>query len=443
VVAACNDPLSVPQQKSLVPQKVDATTGITATLVGTYDVSYYANAGGCFPPDRNPYNCVYVSPGPIHVAAQPGTYRVDLVSGVGLPGNPHVWDGDASGGTVYFLNGETPSVTFNHSAGEITLYHYDWVPWDNDPSAVWVIALYRLTDAVNRPPALTLGGPYTTPEGSVVALGWSSSDPDGDALTYTWDFGNGVTGSGPTLPTSYTYPDNPNPGTAFTITVTADDGKGGTATQTTTATVGNVTPTITGATIPSAVTLASGGAATTISGVTYTDPGAADGPFTTAIQCGDGTMATAAGQCTYTTVGTYTVSVTVSDKDGGVSQPFTGTVRVAYPWTGFFQPVDNPNVLNVVKAGSAIPVKFSLGGNYGLSILAAGYPVSAATPCTISSVSDDIEQTVTAGGSSLSYDPATGQYIYVWKTDKTWTGCRRLVVQLVDGTSHIAYFQFR
>jgi hypothetical protein len=34
-----------------------------------------------------------------------------------------------------------------------------------------------------------------------------------------------------------------------------------------------------------------------------------------------------------------------------------------YTFTGFFSPVDNPPTVNVAKAGSAIPVKFSLGGN--------------------------------------------------------------------------------
>jgi len=42
-------------------------------------------------------------------------------------------------------------------------------------------------------------------------------------------------------------------------------------------------------------------------------------------------------------------------------------------FSGFFQPVDNLPTLNLVKAGSAIPVKFSLGGNKALSIFAAGY----------------------------------------------------------------------
>src|SRR6185503_11562768 len=52
-----------------------------------------------------------------------------------------------------------------------------------------------------------------------------------------------------------------------------------------------------------------------------------------------------------------------------------------YSLVGFFSPVDNPPTLNVVKAGAAIPVKFSLGGNQGLGVMAAGYPSSKAIAC--------------------------------------------------------------
>src|SRR6185436_4110875 len=39
-----------------------------------------------------------------------------------------------------------------------------------------------------------------------------------------------------------------------------------------------------------------------------------------------------------------------------------------YSFTGFYQPVDNLPTLNIVNAGKAIPVKFSLGGFQGLDI---------------------------------------------------------------------------
>jgi hypothetical protein len=42
--------------------------------------------------------------------------------------------------------------------------------------------------------------------------------------------------------------------------------------------------------------------------------------------------------------------------------------------------VDNLPVLNKANAGQAIPVMFSLGGNKGLDIFAAGYPKSQVIP---------------------------------------------------------------
>src|SRR5262249_60474748 len=50
-----------------------------------------------------------------------------------------------------------------------------------------------------------------------------------------------------------------------------------------------------------------------------------------------------------------------------------------YNFSGFFQPVDNAPVLNVVKAGSAIPVKFRLRGGPGPGTL-PGSPSPPAPP---------------------------------------------------------------
>jgi len=119
---------------------------------------------------------------------------------------------------------------------------------------------------------------------------------------------------------------------------------------------------------------------------------------------------------------------------------------LTYSWSGFFRPIDNKDangnyILNRVKAGSAVPVKFSLGGNRGLDIFQAGYPASAVIQCNSQADSDSVEETVNAGGSSLSYDALTDTYTYVWKTVKTWSGCRQLVVKTADGGQHRANFQ--
>jgi hypothetical protein len=117
---------------------------------------------------------------------------------------------------------------------------------------------------------------------------------------------------------------------------------------------------------------------------------------------------------------------------------------VQYNFAGFFPPVANLPVFNVVQAGRAIPVKFSLSGDKGLGIFAPGSPSSGPIACNSSDPAILLEDTVTAGGSSLNYDPSTDQYIYVWKTQAGWAGtCRQLVVQLNDGSIYRANFRFK
>ncbi len=160
----------------------------------------------------------------------------------------------------------------------------------------------------------------------------------------------------------------------------------------------------------------------------------------------NGTFETPGQSATFSAAGlqapdTRTVSVRVSD--GTVTTTATTTVKVIWGFSGFFAPVNNAPVVNVVKAGSAVPVKFSLAGDQGLGILASGSPTSTAYSCTSGAPSDVLEETASPGSTALSYDAASDTYTYVWKTSKTWDGCRRLIVTLTDGTTHEALFQFK
>ena len=142
-------------------------------------------------------------------------------------------------------------------------------------------------------------------------------------------------------------------------------------------------------------------------------------------------------------VGQKTFAVEAADEAGNVSTE-GHDYNVVYDFTGFFSPVDNPDVLNRVQAGSAVPVKFGLSGDRGLDVFAEGYPRSQRITCDSSAPVDNIEQTVGAGESGLTYDAAADRYSYVWKTSKAWNDtCRQLAVKLDDGTVHEANFRFK
>ena len=138
-------------------------------------------------------------------------------------------------------------------------------------------------------------------------------------------------------------------------------------------------------------------------------------------------------------IGPKQLTVTARDGAGNVTE-VTRTYVVIYDFRGFFAPVDAP--LNRARAGSAIPVKLSLGGDQGSGVLAAGSPLVRRVACPAAAF-DGIEETVASTASGLRYDTATEQYVYVWKTGASWAGtCRELVVTLADGTAHLALFQF-
>lgn len=74
----------------------------------------------------------------------------------------------------------------------------------------------------NSPP--TASFTHDCPDLTCTFDGTGSSDPDGDTLSYAWDFGDGSTGSGDIV--THTY--DVCPGGTFTVTLTVSDGNGGT-----------------------------------------------------------------------------------------------------------------------------------------------------------------------------------------------------------------------
>jgi PKD repeat protein len=172
---------------------------------------------------------------------------------------------------------------------------------------------------------LTTAVPSSSPEGTKLTLNGSASSPSAAdnvaGFTYSWTVtknGNAFGGgSGPTV--SFTPDDE---GT-FVATLQATDDGGMTGTTSVTIVGANVAPTaqITNTTWQLPQFLVAN-ESVTFAG-TFSDPGALD-THTETWNLGDGT--TAAGLSTthsYTTAGTYTVTLTVADDDGGVGTAST------------------------------------------------------------------------------------------------------------------------
>ena len=116
--------------------------------------------------------------------------------------------------------------------------------------------------------------------------------------------------------------------------------------------------------------------------------------------------------------------------------------KLSYALQAGLEPVNLQPVVNTTKAGSAIPVRFSLGGNRGLDIFSAGFPQTSVVTCG-GGPKDEIELTLRLAKSVLVYEPHIRQYVYAWKTDKSWKGCRDLILKFKDGSSTTATFNLR
>ena len=94
-------------------------------------------------------------------------------------------------------------------------------------SIAWVDTIPKPTDATgNRAPVGVATSPnLSVPVGYSVTFDASTStDPDGDSLSYVWKFGDGTTGEGKVVSRRYAAVGN------YSCTLTVYDGRGGSAT---------------------------------------------------------------------------------------------------------------------------------------------------------------------------------------------------------------------
>jgi 6-phosphogluconolactonase (cycloisomerase 2 family) len=141
------------------------------------------------------------------------------------------------------------------------------------------------------------------------------------------------------------------------------------------------------------------------------------------------------------TVGTFDFSVTARDRDGNetkVTHSYTVTAPPEPSFEGFVGSVQNGSV---VKAGSVVPIAFSLGGDHGLDVLADGSPSSVHVDCA--GTADAAGGWPAQSADGLQFDADSGVYTFAWQTRSSWAGtCRAFRVQLRDGSVHQLVVKF-
>ena len=165
-----------------------------------------------------------------------GTQDITVQEGETATQQLTAFDADVPAPTLFFTKTSGPSFALVSAAGLITVSPgfldsgsyvlgvrvSDGTLLANDALDITVLGASLVADA---------GGPYQGVVGVPVPLdGTGSSDPDGTPLTYRWNFGDGVEGSGPTPAHTYQAAAEYD----VTLTVTAD---GETASDATTATI--------------------------------------------------------------------------------------------------------------------------------------------------------------------------------------------------------------
>lgn len=140
-------------------------------------------------------------------------------------------------------------------------------------------------------------------------------------------------------------------------------------------------------------------------------------------------------------VGSHTLTATATDNAGRTETATRSYVVQAWTKSGFYSPVDLNGVVNTVKGGATVPLKFEVFADVELTNTSAVSGIQFAEfACDTGAPSDAIETTAT-GGTSLRYDTTAGQFVYNWQTPKTTGKCYRTTVTLADGGTMSALFK--
>ncbi|HEY1139766.1 MAG TPA: PxKF domain-containing protein [Lysobacter sp.] len=141
------------------------------------------------------------------------------------------------------------------------------------------------------------------------------------------------------------------------------------------------------------------------------------------------------------TVGSKSVGCTVSDGAGNTASA-SASYRVVYGFNGFTSPVQNPSVLNVLKAGRSVQLRWRV-------VDAQGAPVSGLTSANVGAVAiscptaTENRISVFGGSNGQLQNLGNGYYQLDWMAASSLrNACRRLELNLGDGLLRPALFKF-
>ncbi|WP_426322022.1 OmpL47-type beta-barrel domain-containing protein [Microbacterium sp. E-13] len=302
------------------------------------------------------------------------------------------------------------------------------------PDTVWTDTVAPVVSASTSPATADgAGGWFVSP----VSVSVSASDPDSAAVSVEYRLGEGAW-------SAYSSP-VPIPEGVTTFSSRATDQAGN---------VSDVKqlPVKADLTAPATSVVVSPGSGMVLAGstvsATFTASDATSGVASTEYSTDGGTtwVAATAEGVSFTEVGEYHVKYRSVDAAGNVEQAREVTLTVVQPrtFTGFYAPVDMAGVVNVVKAGSTVPLKFELffGEEELTSTTAIESLRTVQHSCDPAAPVDEIE-TVVTGGTALVYDVEAGRFQYNWKTPKGTTGCLDVIVRSTDGVELKAQFRLK
>jgi hypothetical protein len=267
------------------------------------------------------------------------------------------------------LNPDSANLTFTITAGGAS-----------DPSCA----------TPNVAPAIAwTANPASADEGQTKTYSFSITDSDSSS----WDFASGYPdcGSGGSLVSDSasiddvamtgtfqcSFPDGP---ASPTVSIQVTDGTDVSNVLSQAVEVANVAPTLDALTPTGASAVACIGGNSVGLDLSWTDPaGTLDADFAYDVNWGDGTphatgtssSLSVSGLSHVYAAGTYTISATVTDKDGGVSAAKTASVSLLYNVTGVLQPVNDTQAHqdpSIFKYGSTIPVKIQVTDCHGTPV---------------------------------------------------------------------------